>query len=144
MKIKLIVSLLAFLSVILTSCAIVPQSNPSEDTAAKTFQTNPKVANLYIYRDRKLIGFSVGWSVILDGRTLAVLARGTYILAEVEPGQHTLASSVDVSSIHLVAGHNYFVHYGTPLSPSETCLRQVSEQEGRAEISKFSRVITLY
>src|SRR6266436_3427422 len=93
--------LLGLVSVILTSCAIVPHSNPNEDAAAKTFQTKPKVANLYIYRGRNLIGFAVGWSVVLDGRNLAVLARGTYVLAEVEPGQHILSSVQDVTPIHL-------------------------------------------
>lgn len=128
----------------LAGCTTVPHSTLSEDAAAKTFQTKPNVANLYIYRESSFVGAAVGWDVLLDGRTLAVLTTGTYVFTEVEPGQHTLSQLQDVFPIRLDASRNNFIRLEPTLLSSGTRFRQVSEQQGRDEISKLPRVITLY
>jgi len=136
---------LALLAVVVTSgCTTVPRSSVSEDSAAKMFRTSPNTAGLYVYRKFGLLGAAVGWDIALDGRTLGVLTGGTYVFREVEPGRHTLSRLQIVQSIQLAAGRNYFFSIAPSLALSETKFVEVSEREGRAAVSRLSRVITLY
>lgn len=144
MKTKIILTL-ALLSVMMTSCTTVPHSSPVEDATAKAFRTNPHSANLYIFRERGFLGARVGWDVALDGRTLAVLTTGTYVVREIEPGQHTLSRRESVFPIRLDAGHNHFVRFEASLTaPDGTTFREVSEQEGKGVVLNLPRVVTLY
>jgi hypothetical protein len=122
----------------------VPHSSVSEDAAAKTFQTTPKMANLYVYREPRFYGSKVGWDVAVDGRTLGVLTSGTYIFREVEPGRHILSRLQIVKPIYLAAGRNYFFRIDPSFAESMTKFVEVSEQGGRAAVSKLPRVTTLY
>ncbi|MBV9008825.1 MAG: DUF2846 domain-containing protein [Verrucomicrobia bacterium] len=126
-------------------CASVPKASSTEDLQAKTFQTKPGVANLYVYREPGLLlGAAVGWDVNLDGRTLGLLTIGTYIFSEVQPGQHTLSRLQTVKPIRLEAGRNYFFRLAPSLAASETKFVEVPETKGRTAVTKLSRVVTLY
>ena len=108
------------------------------------FRTTPNAAGLYVYRKPGLLGAAVGWDIALDGRTLGVLTGGTYVFREVEPGRHILSRLQIVQPIQLAAGRSYFFRIAPSLAASETKFVEVSEREGRAAVSKLTRVITLY
>jgi hypothetical protein len=128
----------------LNACTTVPHSSSAEDSAAKTFSTNPNMANLYVYRESALIGAAVGWDVALDGRALGLLTSGTYILHEVQSGQHTLSRLQIVKPIRLEAGRNYFVRSAPSLAASETKFLEVSEREGRGGNFKAFQALLLF
>ena len=128
----------------ISACTTVPRSSTSDDAAAKTFRTTANVANLYAYREPGLLGAAVGWDVALDGRTLGLLTSGTYIFRQVQPGRHIVSRLQIVKPIVLAGGRNYFFLLAPSLAASETKFVEVSEEEGRAALSKLARVITLY
>ena len=128
----------------LVGCTTVPHASVSDDAAAKTFATKRSVANLYVFRERSMVGAAVGWDVSLDGRAFTVLTTGTYAFHEVSPGQHILSRSEDVQPFHFEAGRNYFIRFAPSLSMTGTKLQAVPEAEGRAAVAQLPRVITIY
>ncbi|HPA21219.1 MAG TPA: DUF2846 domain-containing protein [Verrucomicrobiae bacterium] len=135
---------LTLLLAVLTGCTTVPHMNQSEDAAAKTFRTKPDVANLYIFRERSIVGAAVGWEIALDGRTLGVLTSGTFVFREIPPGRHVLSRMSDIGEFHFEAGQNYFIHFAPTISWTGTKFQQISEEAGRAAIRNLSRVISAY
>ena len=82
-------------------------------------------------------------STELDGRVIAKFAPASYVFLQVEPGQHFLVTGVGVIPIKVIrleAGRTYFLKADF----SGTKWDEVSEQEGRADISKLKRVKTFY
>ena len=86
----------------------------------------------------------MGWDVALDGRALGLLTSGTYILHEVQSGQHTLSRLQIVKPIRLEAGRNYFVRSAPSLAASETKFLEVSEREGRGGNFKAFQALLLF
>ncbi len=123
--------LIIIASLFATACTTVLHSTSQEDAASKAFTTKPGVANLYMFRDNRIWGAGVGWDVTLDGHLLGLLPTRTYMFREVQPGKHELVRNQAVFSISVSAGSNYFVR------ARSYSLEQVSEQEGRAVVSKL-------
>jgi len=74
---------------------------------------------------------------------IAKFAPASYVFLQVEPGQHFLVTGVGVIPIKVIrleAGRTYFLKADF----SGTKWDEVSEQEGRADISKLKRVKTFY
>ena len=72
------------------------------DVAAEEFQPKPGKGNIYVIRSSTLGGaatmLTVGWrgadalfSIDLNGRNYGSLARGTYILFELDPGHYVVS-----------------------------------------------------
>jgi hypothetical protein len=101
-------------------------------------------ANLYLYRKPNFIPYGLATIQLeLDGRPLAKFAPASYVFRQVEPGMRFLvtgAATMPIKVLRLEVGRTYF--FKTDFSGSKW--DEVSEQVGRADISKLKRVNTLY
>jgi hypothetical protein len=91
------------------------------DAAAKSFTTNGGQANLYVYRLSAAAG-GVTYPVSLDGTPVGELAVGTFALAVVSPGPHTVlvAGKREASSsvtVEVEPGRNVFVRFEPRRNP---------------------------
>lgn len=107
MKRTFLISIVA-VAALLGGCASVAMAPSSADTAAKTFQTTPGKANIYIFRD-ETFGAAIHLPVALDGNSIGSTAAKTYFLVTVDPGSHTISSGDSKVTLDTEAGKNYFV-----------------------------------
>jgi hypothetical protein len=125
-------------------CASVPLADRDENRAAKSFATNPGLANIYIYRSES-IGKAIAMPVILDGVEIGKTAKKTFILKQVHPGRHTLISRTEDDSrldVVAVAGQNYFVWQEVKLGTmkANSKLQLVDEAVGKKAVKKCDLV----
>lgn len=108
---KLIFAAAIVASAMLTGCASVPMASPELDSQAKQFTTVPDKAKIYIYRDENM-GAAVKMPVLLNGMSVGDTVAKSYILREVEPGEHTIVSKTENDAelrLTADAGKNYYV-----------------------------------
>lgn len=99
-------------------CAAVPLASSIEDSRAKAFSTplNGK-AQVYVVR-RYLNEHQKTSEIVLNGKPVAALGPETYILLNLDPGQHTLVARTDDRSelqLTVLPGKNYYVKYSLTL-----------------------------
>lgn len=108
---KLIFAAAIVASAMLAGCASVPMASPELDSQAKQFTTVPDKAKIYIYRDENM-GAAVKMPVLLNGMSVGDTVAKSYILREVEPGEHTIVSKTENDAelkLTAAAGKNYYV-----------------------------------
>ena len=108
---KLIFATAIVASAMLSGCASVPMASPELDNQAKQFTTVPDKAKIYIYRDENM-GAAVKMPVLLNGMSVGDTVAKSYILREVEPGEHTIVSKTENDAelkLTAAAGKNYYV-----------------------------------
>ena len=108
---KLIFAATLVASTILAGCASVPMASVEMDSQAKQFTTVPDKAKIYIYRDENM-GAAVKMPVLLNGMSVGDTVAKSYILREVEPGEHTIISKTENDAelkLTADAGKNYYV-----------------------------------
>jgi hypothetical protein len=121
------------------ACAAIPRAPKDRDAAAKTFATTPDKANLYVFRDSQ-VADALPATVLLDGKNLGATVGRTFLLAQIDPGPHTLESRGDNDAelaITAEAGKNLFVWQETSrgfLKP-RTQLHVVDEARGQAGVA---------
>lgn len=104
-------STLAALLAAAAGCAHVPMAPPESDQAAKTFGTQPDVANLYVYRVSSF-GTAVKFPITVDGRFMGELPGATYLVVKVQPGRHVVgvvAQTNKTQDLTAEAGRNHYV-----------------------------------
>jgi hypothetical protein len=117
---------------------LVPMARVDQDAKAKSFSTKLGKAKVYVYRNQ-MLGPNARMSVVLDGESLGRTVAKTYVVAEVEPGKHTLESKAENDSkleFDAQAGKNYFVRQGVlegTLS-AKTRLQIVDDATGKAGV----------
>ncbi len=105
------IMLAGLLALGLVGCAQVPMGNAGSDAKAKTFQTKPAVAGLYIYRN-EIFGAAIHIDLALDGQIIGRTAPQTYFYTELAPGEHTITAAgenADTLTLNAEAGKNYYV-----------------------------------
>ena len=137
----------AIAAMAIVGCASVPLMDKDADKEAKTFETKPGLANIYVYRNESY-GAAVKLPVYLDGVKMGATAADTYLMLRVHPGRHTLVSDPYKDAplqIVAVAGHNYFVWQEviTGLRRARSELQLVSDQEGRDGVEECDRAESL-
>jgi len=138
---KKTLALCALLVLVLASgCASVQMASSEQDTAAKSFAVKPGKAIIYVYRNETM-GAALKMPVALDGKLMGDTASKTYLLLEVNPGQHTVVSKTENDSsvtLNTVAGRNYFlwqeVKMGLLMARSN--LQEVDEATGKAGVAE--------
>lgn len=129
----------------LSGCASVPKAAPALDVQAKSFTPSSGKARLYVVRPSSLLGSAVALHVVLDGREFGSTSRGTYLMTEVDPGEHTIGSKTLENSAHekvtAEAGRSYFyvIKPAMGLLVARVSLLAVSDAEGRKEVEKATR-----
>ena len=107
-------------------------------------RTKPHEANIYVVRKARLTGSAVAFEVKLDGTSVGSLSSGTFLLIEVEPGEHILSSQTPenqaVCSVDAVAGKNYFFELKPRwgMMAARCSLTELDEETGMQEVMKTS------
>ena len=135
-KLLLAASLVA--SLILTGCASVPMASKEMDSQAKQFTTVADKAKIYIYRDENM-GAAVKMPVLLNGMSVGDTVAKSYILREVEPGEHTIVSKTENDAelkLTADAGKNYFVWQEVKMGAfsARSKLHLVDEAKGQKSV----------
>jgi len=76
----------------LAGCASVPQASSGRDAQAKRFETHPRSATLYVYRDDFPVGslYMQDSVLYLDNRLIGATLSRTYFRIDLRPGPHLL------------------------------------------------------
>ena len=127
-------------AVLASGCASVPMASPEMDTAAKSFAVRPGKANIYVFRNESM-GAALKMTLVLDGKLVGSTAAKTYVLLEVNPGNHTLISKTENDStrtVSTVAGRNYFVWQEVKMGAfsARSALQLVDEAKGKAGVAE--------
>ena len=142
---KKTLALCALLVLVLASgCASVQMASSEQDTAAKSFAVKPGKAIIYVYRNETM-GAALKMPVALDGKLMGDTASKTYLLLEVNPGQHTVVSKTENDSsvtLNTVAGRNYFLWQEVKmgLMTARSNLQEVDEATGKAGVGECKLV----
>jgi len=95
----------------LGGCASTPQASRERDADAKSFETHPAAATVYVYRSP--FNTETEDNVLyIDGRLIGSTVPGTYFRVNVTPGKHTLhGAGIDLGNLTLEMrpGSLYFV-----------------------------------
>jgi hypothetical protein len=126
----------AFLLVLaLSGCASTPQASRERDAQAKTFETYPNAATVYIYRSP--LNTAGGNNVLyIDNRVIGETLPGTYFRVNLLPGKHTLhGTGHDQGQLTLDVRPEklYFVQLESVSGNS--LFRPVPEAQGRKTVS---------
>ena len=129
---------------LISGCASVPMASPEADAKAKTFQTVPTKANIYIYRNESL-GAAIKMPVLLDNQIAGDTGANTYILKTVEPGSHVVVSKTEndaTLTVDAAAGKNYFVWQEVKMGAfsARSQLHLVDEATGKAAVNECKLV----
>lgn len=93
-------------------CASVSLLPEELDAKAKGFAPPPQKANIYVTRQVMLGGAHL-FQIFLDGKLTGSIASGTFLLFEVEPGNHQVAvvgqESQHAVTLAVAAGENHFL-----------------------------------
>ncbi|MEJ6006212.1 DUF2846 domain-containing protein [Paucibacter sp. AS339] len=76
---------------LLSGCASVKPAGPGQEAAVKRFEVPAQQSRIYIYRN-ELLGALVGLDLTLDGRPAGTTKGKTFVVADVEAGEHQLVS----------------------------------------------------
>jgi hypothetical protein len=129
--------LLLAINLLLSGCASVPMAAIGEENEAKTFSIKSDTAKVYVYRTSSFTGSAVALQVSVDGRIVGTTGVGTFLMFELPPGVHKIASyAVDGTrslKLEVEAGKLYFIKQNRQMSHS---LTQVAEAEGKQEVIK--------
>ncbi len=127
-------------AVIASGCASVPMASSEMDTAAKSFAVKPGKANIYVFRNESM-GAALRMTLVMDGKLVGSTAAKTYVLLEVDPGNHTLISKTENDStltVSTAAGRNYFVWQEVKMGAfsARSALQLVDEAKGKAGVAE--------
>ncbi|MBC7371038.1 MAG: DUF2846 domain-containing protein [Bdellovibrionaceae bacterium] len=138
----LFLSLLTSLTIV--SCRSVPMASLEQDREAKTFQTSPDMAKIYIYRN-EFLGNQIKVDVTLNGKMVGRTMGKTYLVLKVPAGQHSIMSEAENKStldIKVEKGKNYFVWQESKFGfwLARTQLHSVPDSEGREGVNECKMI----
>lgn len=111
--------------------ATVSMAPEAEDQAAKEFVPAAGTANLYVARKDSFVGSALAFEVKLDGDSVGSVATGTFVLIEMQQGQHIVSchtsENQDIEKLTAISGENYFME----LTP------KMGMMSGRCELNKL-------
>ena len=121
-------------------CVSVPMAPKAADATAKSFSVPSDKANIYLVRSAGFVGGAINFQVHLDGKLLGTIAAGTFHVATVAPGGHTVGVVSSENSgqqfVLTEPGKSYFFqiqsHMGAFAATSS--IKQLPEDEGRKRV----------
>ena len=116
----------------------------SDDAAAKRFTTKGDGAKIYVYRLSGLAGGARIEPVFIDGRMLGQNGSGTFLVADVSPGHHTVATTASSISVDAKAGGTCFVRQKHSAGGPTSSVEPVTAAEGKQGVASCKRAAALY
>ena len=136
---------------LISGCAATTElATPEADAAAKTFIPVEGTANIYVTRKNQFTGSAVLFQVIVDGRVKGGIAPGTYHLATVDPGRHSVSVTTmenqSSQTIDAVAGESYFFEVKPKMGmmAARAEIIPMTKDEGKVAIAENSLAKDLY
>ncbi len=130
-------------ALLLAGCTVpvpLPQKTPlapaAADAEGKRFAPPAGKANIYVART-SVIGSRYRFGVLLDGKPAGLVALDTYLLLQVDAGQHNVTVTTPENRYEVAVdardGQNYFYEAvsRTGVSYANAELRPLSDAEGR-------------
>lgn len=141
MKNRTIASLIIALSsfVTLAGCQTATLQSAADDFAAKRFSTPPGQAIIYVYRLSGLAGAALVEPVLIDGRMLGQNGSGTFLVAHVGAGRHTVATTASSLTVDANVGRAYFVRQKHSAWGPSSSVERVTEEEGKKGVVACER-----
>lgn len=138
MTAKIASILLCIAALFAAGCATVPMADPAADKAAKAFAVTPGKSRIYVYRNENF-GGAVTMNVFLDDRNMGQTVAKSYLVADVEPGNHKITSTAenqDTLEITTVADRLYYVWQEVKMGfmYARNKLQLVDEKTGQAGV----------
>ncbi len=98
----------------ISACVVhVPMMPETSDLQAKHFLPPEDKGNLYVVRPGSLIGVGMLLQIVVDGKVLGAVRSGTYLLADLTPGKHTVTviteSDSESTDLAIKKGQNFFI-----------------------------------
>lgn len=96
---------------LIQGCATAPMATADKDIKAKSFETKPSTASLYVYRNENF-GGAISMDVLINNLLVGQTAAKTYFKFDLIPGKYQIQSkseNVSLLDLTLEAGRNYFV-----------------------------------
>jgi len=138
--------LLCLCFMLLVSCAAtVPLTTKELDAEGKLFSPPNDKANLYVVRGSGLAAHGVLFQVIMDGEIIGAVAPATYLLIEVEPGNHKVSviaeQNQELVEVEAETRRNYFVEVRPKvgLTSGHVSVVALDDTTGRALVEKTKR-----
>ena len=93
-----------------TGCASVQKASPPDDTAAKTFKSNPDYSQVYVYRNETL-GAALSMPVTVNGKLAGNTGPKSYFKFNLPAGKHAFTSQGNKSTLNLTTenGKIYYI-----------------------------------
>ncbi|MBB3104914.1 DUF2846 domain-containing protein [Azomonas macrocytogenes] len=132
------------LLIALTGCA-GSQSDPALDATLKTFQTAPKKAGIYVYRN-ETVDAGLKMNVMVDGKSIGKTVGKTYLYHEVKPGKHTItaeAENTDTLEVDLQPGTITYIWQDVKISApyAKNKLHIMDEDEGQKGVMETKLIV---
>jgi hypothetical protein len=105
-----------------------PPGDPTED------------AEVYVFRNKSLLGLGFGLEVMLDGKGIAFLRAGEYISFRVPPGFHSVGAKGAVFSGFLRGGKTYYFLISLAESQFGFEIEPIDDEEAVHWVSRSRKV----
>lgn len=127
----------------LTACAGVAKAPTHLDQQAKSFKTNSKYAQVYVYRNEYL-GGAFSMPVTVNGKLAGETGPKSFFKFNLKPGEYKITSQEDTSSltINTKPGKNYFVWQEVKMGffGANSKLQLVDDATGKAGVMECSLI----
>ncbi len=111
-------------------CQTTTLQSGSSDASAKRFVAEAGKSKVYVYRLSGLAGAARVEAVFLDGRMIGQNGPGTFLVADLPPGRHTISTTASSITVDANVGTPCFVRQKmSSWGPTSYVLR-VSNTEG--------------
>jgi len=143
---KSFVSLGLLSMALLSGCASVKPAGPGQEADVKRFEVPATQSRIYIYRN-EFLGTLVGLDLVLDGRPAGTTKGKTFVVADVEAGEHQLVSkgeNTDTLNLTTRAGEASYVWQEVKMGllSAGSRLHSVDAATGRAGVLETQLVIS--
>jgi Protein of unknown function (DUF2846) len=128
----------------LSGCQTATLQSTSDDAASKSFATEGGKAKIYVCRLSGLAGGARVEPVFIDGRMLGQNGSGTFLVADVSPGHHTVATTASSVVVDTMAGATCFVRQKHSAWGPTSSVEQVTQAEGKQGVASCKRAAALY
>ncbi len=134
--------------------AKVPLAPPEIEANSKKFSPPGDRSLIYVYRIARGVGGGSLIQIQLNGNVIGSLANGTYLVVEVDPGEHDILSQYaiqmgdtikilgdyQITTLYTLPGLIYFMSFeltGVGTYFPDNKFRLVSETEGKSYVKKY-------
>ena len=137
------------LTILLGGCTRITVSE-EEELAAERFEPELGYGNVYIVREKTLVGSLVEIEVIVNGQHIGPINIGTYHLLELRPDRYIIAAYANKAdhkksdmALEVVEGENHFIQVEPVFGFSpKASVERIDADLGRSMVIKGSRLIT--